>query len=141
MTNTKEVTTSQGFLPSGFYWVGDPCYAFDSQNEWMALLDSSGDYGSLAILEAFACDKRFVASRTAHGDGVYSDSLGNEFPVDAGLIGVVPMLDCDAAEPFGMTLMEFDGPVTVSYDDGFVKISGGTMRTVIDTDPSEEEGW
>ena len=138
---TKERAVSKMDLPAGMYWVGDPCYAFDDQEEWVDLLESANYDASPTppILEAEARGKRFVGSRTAHGDGSYESSIGAVFPVDAGLLGVVPMLDCESAAPFGMTLMEFDGPVTVTSDSGTVEVKGGTIRCVIETDVSGEE--
>ena len=42
--------------------------------------------------------QKVLAFGTAYGDGVYADQFGNEFPVDAGLIGLVPEALVDMEE-------------------------------------------
>lgn len=129
MSGTNGVSRS---IPAGSYWVGDPCYAFDDSDLWMALLESAR-YEERDLLEARARGQRFTASGTAFGDGTYEDREGRSYPVDAGLIGVVPARPgCDT--PSGMHLIEFPEEFTVSYDDGTIYI--GTIA--IETDPRYE---
>lgn len=114
-------------IPAGEYWVGDPCYAFQDHGVWMSLLESAWG-GTLnpeevpQIMEAEAEGFSFVASGTMFGDGEYSSNTLASFPVDAGMIGVVPT-EANVGIPFGMTRFLFDEPFTVSYsDDGTIKI-------------------
>lgn len=144
MGTSTEQTTSQ-MLPAGAYWVGDPCYAFEDHAVWMALLESADYTGPQRILEAAVRvgelgevdeggvgTEQFVASGTAFGDGVFTDGDGNEYGVDAGLLGVVPVRAGEEC-PKGMTEMEFTEPFTVSYED-----EGGVVNigpVAIETDP------
>lgn len=122
-------------IPAGTYWVGDPCYAFEDHELWLRLLTSGGiDRQSIPrVMECSADGARFVASSTAHGDGTYKDQQGREYPVDAGLIGVVPARP-GVETPWGMHEVEFEQEFTVGYMDGAVTIDTIT----IDTDPRFE---
>lgn len=79
-------------FPAGTYYIGDPCYAFDES--WGKILDDNNFFekhdqqiNGVAVL----------CGSTAYGDGTYKDQFGNEYPVDAGLIGILPveLLDID----------------------------------------------
>ena len=77
-------------LPAGKYYVGNPCYHINNE-KW-------SDYCDQVV---FAQDKKTVFNgkntccfNTAYGDGCYQDQFGNNYGVDAGLIGVVE-LDSD----------------------------------------------
>jgi hypothetical protein len=115
-------------LPAGNYWVGDPCYAFEDHSLWMRLLESADYMENPQILNAKADGHMFVASGTAYGDGVYTDQEGNEFPVDAGLIGVTPAREGEEV-PFGTTVRRFTAPFTVSYDRGMINIGPLAIET------------
>jgi hypothetical protein len=115
-------------LPAGTYWVGDPCYAFSDHDLWMRLLESADFRDNPRILNAKADGHLFVASGTAFGDGVFTDDEGNEYPVDAGLIGVTPAREGEDV-PFGTTVREFTQPFTVSYDRGMIEIGPLSIET------------
>jgi hypothetical protein len=129
MAFRDEITVSRT-IPAGTYFVGDPGYAFDDHGVWMELLKSA-DFESRDLLEASARGRSFVASGTAYGDGEYEDREGRRYPVDAGLIGVVP---ARGKTPWGMHRIEFPDEFTVSYEDGTIYI--GTIA--IETDPRFE---
>jgi hypothetical protein len=126
MSGTNAVSHN---IPAGTYWVGDPCYAYSDDALWMALLESA-DYKESDLLEARARGHRFVASGTAFGDGTYEDGQGREYPVDAGLIGVVPAVPGQEC-PGLMHEVEFTEEFTVSYEDGTIYIG----PIAIETDP------
>ena len=121
-------------LPAGTYYVGDPCYAFKDDHLWMALLDSAWKGG---LVEADADGRSFTSSSTAYGDGLYRDQHGNEYPVDAGMIGVVLVDHADEDYVHGMVIHEFDRPFTVAYNDGTITI--GTI--VIETGDDDSDDW
>jgi hypothetical protein len=131
MAFRDEITVS-GTIPAGTYFVGDPGYAFDDHGVWMELLKSA-DFESRDLLEASARGRSFVASGTAYGDGEYEDREGRRYPVDAGLIGVVP---ARGKTPWGMHRIVFAEDFTVSYEDGVIFIG----PVAIDTDPTDECG-
>lgn len=68
----------------GFY-VGDICYVLDDEiydKVWGAHNYADGVYDTKY--------GQFAVASTAYGDGSYNDDLGNEYGVDAGVIGIVP---------------------------------------------------
>jgi len=98
------------------------------------------------------------AGSTAHGDGTYNDQFGNEYPVDAGLIGIMPIEMCDFGDirwengnwidEQGLTYpdgknFEFKPGNVVTFETGFpVYYMDGVFEfgnIIIDTDPDYEE--
>lgn len=82
-------------VPAGRYFLGDPCYAVpDNAGQWDTLLDSCGhfglDDGPQSSPVGTVLGHQVLGFPTAHGDGAYFDQDGNEYPVDAGLIGLTP---------------------------------------------------
>lgn len=84
-------------IPAGRYWIGDPCYAIESPEMWMGWLYAA-DFESVASrwsldapVEIGNDAFRVIAFSTAYGDGQYGDEHGHLFPVDAGLLGAVPL--------------------------------------------------
>lgn len=76
----------KGVLKSkkGFY-VGDICYVLDDDiydGVWGAHGYADGCYDTEL--------GKFAVGSTAYGDGCYDDQYGHRFPVDAGVIGIVP---------------------------------------------------
>lgn len=78
---------------SGKAWVGDLCYLLGYSDEehakWMKLLHDTDFFEGSAI--GVLNGETVLAYSTMHGDGVYMDQFENEYPVDAGLIGVAPL--------------------------------------------------
>lgn len=98
-------------VPAGAWFIIDPCYTFahDTQGftQWRALLSSSamfgyddnqpGGIGTIPVPDStdaagapVQVQLSVAAVSTAHGDGVYYDTDGHAYGVDAGMIGVVP---------------------------------------------------
>ena len=133
-------------VPAGKYILGDPCYAVPD-GEWMELLESC-DYfntpigtirrspksGTFNVMETF----KVVAFNTRWGDGCYEGTDGCLYPVDAGLIGLVPVeaVDMDALRDDLCTVVTFTTPVKCSSN-GDGKLRFGSIT--IDTDPADEE--
>lgn len=80
---TKETVRAE-FAP-GIYYFGDICYALKE-----ALYD--GIWGKSGYEDGVfdTPQGRFVVAGTAHGDGVYFGSDHKKYPVDAGVLGIVP---------------------------------------------------
>lgn len=82
-------------FPAGKYWIGDPCYVFPNdgpfRNRWDELLDEVEYFETLSYGELDDGKIKVWAAHTAYGDGRFVGSNGAMFPVDAGLIGIVPM--------------------------------------------------
>lgn len=95
-------------VPAGRYYLGDPCYPFSNDaagnDAWMALLRSCGYFGATAdgtpgpvgTVTVEDVTYSVLGFGTQYGDGGYRGSNGFEYPVDAGLIGLLPMALVDA---------------------------------------------
>ena len=59
-----------------------------------------------------------IAFPTAYGDGVYADNLGNRCPVDAGVIGLVPVARAKVKREGLMVKVRFDAPVRCTSEGG-----------------------
>lgn len=71
-------------VPAGSYYLGDPCYSFKHET-WSKILDNSN-----FLEDVYQTGEGLVvAFNTAYGDGCYFDQFSNEYPVDAGMIGLV----------------------------------------------------
>lgn len=90
--------TTSAILPAGKYFVGDLCYVLNQPGEWDAFcaLTISGTAcldGVFALPGDHPAFRWFASIQTEFGDGTYRDQHGNEYPVDAGLIGCILMSD------------------------------------------------
>lgn len=129
-------------MKAGTYYVGDPCYIFDKS--WDEII-TNNDYFSERKeynLYGYQC----WVGQTAYGDGCYADNEGNEYAVDAGIIGVLPVelinLDkCTSLEDINnspyMHIIEFTEDFCVDYDNGTFYI--GDFR--IYTDEKEDDSY
>jgi len=85
-------------MPAGKWWIGDPCYVFPHKgpmaNKWDELL-AEVDFFDNSYGELDNGKIKVWAASTAYGDGRYVGSNGKAFPVDAGLIGIVPQETVD----------------------------------------------
>jgi hypothetical protein len=131
-----EIKRVEVTVPAGQYVIGDPCYAVPDK-DWDDLLLSCNYFRNpigyvVDGLQKFAV----LGFGTKWGDGCYLGTDGNQYPVDAGLIGLVPI---DLVE----NLSQHDGIIvhfpkdTLCIDDGSGKLRFGHIT--IDTDPVEEE--
>ena len=125
-------------VPAGKYILGDPCYAVPD-SDWDALLKSCNFFESpIGYIKDGLQEFPVVAFSTRWGDGCYKGTDGNLYPVDAGLIGLVPV------EVVGMESLRSDLCTVVTFTTA-VKCSTdneGKLRfghITIDTDPVDEE--
>jgi hypothetical protein len=136
-----KITSIEVEVPAGQYVLGDPCYAVP-HDKWSELLESCSCFnnpigrfstynrGSTIIHSA-------VAFGTRWGDGCYRGTDGNFYPVDAGLIGLVPLsASSNELRDDLSTVVTFDKP-TICSTDGKGKLRFGHIT--IDTDPDEED--
>ena len=104
-------------------FIGDICYALDDDiyyNIWgkeMAWEDG------VIHKDGEACS---VVVSTRYGDGIYPDEHDNDFPVDAGVIGVTSSLYQDKYKALsGGKIIDVPSKVavvSVEYDDGYIYI-------------------
>lgn len=115
-------------IPAGRYFLGDPCYAVPD-DLWLPLLESC-DYFNAPV--GNVAGFRVVAFSTAYGDGEYLDNEGHRYPVDAGLIGVVPEAFAtkyprEELERLGR-FVEHDGCL-LSSEDGVIRLGHIAINT------------
>jgi hypothetical protein len=126
-------------VPAGQYVLGDPCYAVPDDN-WDELLESCNYFENPVghiRLDDFHMNKTFIlAFRTRWGDGEYWGSNGMSYPVDAGLIGLVPVDIAKDLESHYQNIVTFKKDTICSYN-GSGKLRFGSIS--IETDPEEEE--
>jgi hypothetical protein len=111
-------------LPAGKYWIGDPCYVLshdDSKFNW-------GEFCSFCFKDDKTGRKNegivthqgitFAYFGTAYGDGCYNDQFCNEYGVDAGMIGCIPVDSVIDKDGLGLgTVHEFKRSFTASYEE------------------------
>ena len=131
-------------MPAGEYYVGDLCYVMSDRWDEFCNITISGNEcmnGEFTLSDGV----RFASYGTAHGDGLYEDNFGNEYPVDAGLIGCILVSDIAESELKGLKyghIKIFTEPFMTGYLDPQEgrpgKIFFGS-NLVIDTDPEYVE--
>lgn len=111
-------------VPKGKYFLGDPCYAVPDRH-WMNLLTSCDFFRDTPIGEVDG--HKVLGFSTAHGDGCYEDQFENEYPVDAGMIGLVPEALIDMEEFIANYPNGLPG-IWVKFDyDTFAETDGMTL--------------
>lgn len=79
-------------MKAGTYYVGDLCYVMkDRWDEFCTITIVENDCleGEFQLLDGI----KFASYSTLHGDGLYRDKEGRQYPVDAGLIGCIRVED------------------------------------------------
>jgi hypothetical protein len=121
-------------LPPGTYYIGDPCYVFNDR-DWKIICDNCLD--DLGIIDIFK--HKFFMEGTTYGDGTYHDNFGRSYPVDAGLIGAVPIeLIAKKYMRDGMHFITFDKELPIEYAGGNFTFGDIIIKTR-DDDFEEEE--
>lgn len=111
-------------VPPGKYVLGDPCYCFPNHDDWIALGDSCGWFedSPVGIITFNGTTYNVLGFHTKYGDGTYNDNQGNRYPVDAGMIGLVPyeLASSNGTEfdPDLHQLVEFKHGVICTSNDG-----------------------
>ena len=130
------IKTVEVIVPAGQYVLGDPCYAVPD-DDWMPLLESCNYFNNPVGHVVDGMQKFFVlAFGTKWGDGCYAGSDGKEYPVDAGLIGLVPVEMVEDLESHIQNIVTFTKDTVCSYNGSGRLVFGGIS---IETDPAEEE--
>jgi len=124
-------------MKAGTYYIGDLCYVMSDRWDEFCSLTCSGNN----VLDGefnLADGTRFATFTTKYGDGTYRDEQGNEYPVDAGLIGCINVKDITPSELENLS----SGRVIEFVQDFSTFSAGGVLRfgsVCIDTDLVEEE--
>lgn len=129
-------------MPAGKYYIGDLCYV---------LHDRWDEFCNITLTKETVLDGEFkfqdgtpfASYNTMWGDGLYEDENGNEYGVDAGLIGCVPVDAIAEEERKNLDLgniFEFTQPFHTSGTNRKARkgvITFGDVR--IDTDPDLDD--
>lgn len=113
---------------AGTYYVGDLCYVISDR--WQEYITAS----NCCVVNDVVLDdgSEIWGHHTAFGDGCFSDDLGNEYYVDAGMIGVISIDDIDESPNFlkGGRVLTFPEDFEPSYLDGTFSIGRSTRGFV-----------
>lgn len=115
-------------LPAGTYLIGDPAYIHEDAR-WSEICDYLDAHRSFP--KELDGDE-IIMIRTAHGDGLFADQFGTEYPVASGILGATPYWYWFVEPPKGLGLVfleEFEEDFECYDDDGVIVI--GHLR--IDT--------
>lgn len=135
-------------LPAGKYYVGDLCYVMHKEWDEVCSLFFKGrdDHGCNEGEFNLKDGRRFASYNTKYGDGGYYDQFGDEYSVDAGLIGCIALNDIDLKDDDnyldGGQIIEFKSDFTVSGSqglsrrdwDGVIRIGHIVIKTDDDGD-------
>jgi len=114
-------------MKAGTYYIGDPCYVFKYENKVFSdAIRRMFTKEEHAISFQHKKRKCFIA-KTAYGDGHYRDNLGNMYPVDAGMLGAIPVESVDMHSTLMMPVY-FSEDFEIEYDNGNFKF--GKDRTI-----------
>lgn len=121
-------------LPAGQYYIGDCCYVLQREHyDWDDFCHQFWEDGENITINKLPV----VAYSTLWGDGTYKSNTGKYFPVDAGMIGIMPKkLWKGTGQPFGCTLVTFKAKFTCE------DMGQGVLRfgdIVIDTGDEDED--
>lgn len=78
-------------LRPGKYWIGDLCYVMS--DVWDEFCDKTIVEHNCIDGEMIIAGKLIAQYKTKYGDGLYRDENGNNYGVDAGLIGCIRVED------------------------------------------------
>lgn len=130
------VQATAGTFPAGHYYVGDLCY--NKSIDWDEFCDMTIK-GHECLSGVFTLkDGRDLASySTMYGDGVYRDNLGNEYWVDAGLIGII---GCEEGTQIrGGHVFYFPRPFKVFCPKDGVMAFGNIVINTCDEEENDDE--
>jgi hypothetical protein len=122
--------------PPGKYYIGDLCYVL-GDDVYDTIFGGLGGYDS-GLYQEKGTDRFFFVDGTAYGDGLYHDSTGREYGVDAGIIGICPASLMDKDDGGGQ-MHEFTEPVVCKFKGGVFKFTSAWTRLTINTQGDDEE--
>lgn len=121
-------------LPPGKYYVGDLCYIM-SHEDWKSFLGhTSYESGEFNLPEGY----KVAIYRTAYGDGEYFDKEKNNYCVDSGTIGCIPLSKMGGLKyaEYGC-VHHFDKSFETGYKKGIIYF--GNVRIDTNGNPEKDE--
>jgi hypothetical protein len=129
-------------LPAGTYIVGDPCYNIPDDS-WDGVLSDSDSFEAQCFgkfAKGDGTDGIAVAFGTKYGDGTYE--YGKlEFPVDAGLIGIIPVEDVLEPNLNCSNLVTFTQPFECFEEGGVIVFGHIEINTGDDPEEFVDSNW
>ena len=128
-------------MKAGTYYIGDLCYVMnDRWDEFCELTCSDNNVldGEFNLKDG----TRFATFTTKYGDGTYKDEQGNEYPVDAGLIGCINVKDIAPSEIENLgsgRVIEFVQDFSTFSAGGVIRIGSVVIDTSDENIEEEEE--
>ncbi len=131
-------------MKAGKYYIGDPCYVID--DNWEGFLDvgqaRKSEENETFIFGGYEC---FFAS-TSDGDGTFKDNLGNEYDVDSGTIGIIPIELLQMTEEYIKenkcgNVVEFDEEFNVKSISGIFTFGHIVINTVKQWTDDKNDYW
>ena len=137
-------------LEKGRYWIGDPCYVFPNHgpmsDRWDKLIEKNDCFNAGPFTEIDGGKIKVWADGTTFGDGLYSSNINFNFPVDAGLLGIIPeetviylntidgVYDESQIDGLGI-FVEFEKEFTIRMQNGYFRFG----YIIIDTRNENED--
>ena len=123
------------------FYIGDPCYAI-ADNQWMDFLKVLWEAQESDLFDGNFTWKgeNVFCHSTAYGDGIYASLQGINFPVDAGVLGAIPLTLCDQYLSDDEVVVEMtDSNHLGSCEDGLFLIGNFSISTKNEDDDHECE--
>lgn len=139
----REKTMHTATFPAGEYYIGDLCYVmheeWDEVIELMFPTERRECEGELTLADG----RKFFYGSTAYGDGSYIDNRGGEYPVDAGIIGIIATNDISEADKEESVqcgnVYTFDEPFEITAHAGLFKFGEIEIDTAYFYENEEDE--
>lgn len=133
---------------AGKYIIADLCYVVPSEywielcNKWYPNAHDNNIEKDIVTYFDHNLDKNVecYALGTAHGDGTYVDNLGNEYDVDAGMIGIIASNDVRKQFISDNNVFDFEHDFEVFSDNGVLYFCNIIIDTNWDDDYDYDEG-
>jgi hypothetical protein len=142
LNETGEYKMNRTTLPSGTYWIGDPCYIMhDTWDKVCDLMDPDTDSACVEGELELNNLKMWIHS-TECGDGSYPGSNGFKYFVDSGCIGIIPegLFGGSKCDLFYLgTTVHSDSPITVTYVGGVYTFTSNDLDITISTCYEEDD--
>jgi hypothetical protein len=122
--------------PPGKYYIGDLCYVL-GDGHYDRIFGKIGGFSD-GLYQKRDSEEFFFVAATAWGDGCYIGSDGNQFAVDAGIIGITP-ISCCHKDDGGGHFYTFKKPVTCIFRRGVFTFVWSDNELVIDTHGRDED--
>jgi len=126
-------------MEKGTWCICDLCYVIENEWDQVCQLLFSKSKGNSRLGGEYTLDSgvKFALYGTAWGDGCYQDNKGNNYGVDAGVIGCIKVDDLYkmGESPGNNYVHTFDEDFETGYDAGTIFF--GDIR--IETDPQADE--